>query len=101
MSQRSTRVWLEEELWEEMRRRSIAKGTTVRELIPHLLGQALSRSSGPAEAGERPPSPPAIPEAEGEGPPTVPLAEEYRCGVCGGIYKLGGLSTHLRRHSDE
>src|SRR5579883_3476631 len=41
VSEISTRVWLDERLWEDVRLRAEAEGTTIRELIPVLVGRVI------------------------------------------------------------
>jgi hypothetical protein len=31
----------------------------------------------------------------------VPLADVYRCGVCGAEMRLGGVSNHMGKHKKE
>ncbi len=94
MSEISTRVWLDEGLWQKVRNRAIADGTTVRELIPRLITQILSQAPtkgappGKARAVEVPP-PPSTPATSG--PPVIELSDVYHCGVCGTDVKVGGM----------
>jgi len=111
VSEVSTRIWLDEALWEELVRRATAQGTTIRELVPRLLAAALSPSTTASEASA--PGSPAANAREsreavaGEeggaqtGPTVVPLAEVYRCAVCGEEVRLSRLSAHLGRHLKE
>ena len=106
MADISTRVWLDEDLWEAVRRRAVTEGVTVRELIPHLLGCALAQSGPGGQAGTA--ALPVGPSGECTdtaaapgGPPEVPLAEAYICGVCGEELKLSRLSAHLGKHLKE
>lgn len=104
MSEISTRVWLDEELWQKVRNRAIADGTTVRELIPRLITQILSeapaKGAPPAKArAVEAPIPVSAPETSG--PPVIELAEVYRCGVCGVDIKVGGLTIHMGKHMKE
>lgn len=109
----STRVWLDEQLWDGLRNRAQAEQTTIRELIPDLLGRALSGEARqpaapssppplpkPAEPLASAPAPVVTPPAEA-GPPVVALSDVYQCGVCGTQIRLGGLSNHLGRHLKE
>lgn len=102
----STRIWLDEELWNAIRSRAIAERTTVRALIPHLLGQIVAGQRGVPSVPEilsRPPgtTPPAAPAPAEAGPPVVVLAEMYRCDICGAEVRLGGLSNHMGKHLKE
>lgn len=97
MSELSTRVWLDERLWETVRGRAIAEGTTVRELIPRLVKQGVSPRLVPAV----PPAPAAVSRPAPPGPPVVALSETYRCDECGAEVRLGGLSNHLGKHLKE
>lgn len=110
MSEVSSRLWFEERLWEALSRRAVAERTTVRELVPRLIGAALSGQPRVATAAPSPPpvqaplpaslAAPAGGEAA-SGPPVVPMAETYICGVCGAGIRLGGLSQHTNRHLKE
>ncbi len=104
MSEISTRVWLDERLWEDVRLRAEAEGTTIRELIPVLVGRVIQAGAVPEErpviASRSPAETSPTPSTE-PGPPTVTLAEVYQCGVCGAQIRLGGLSNHLGRHLKE
>ncbi|MHB0875621.1 MAG: hypothetical protein ACYC5O_06225 [Anaerolineae bacterium] len=106
MTDISTRIWLDEGLWEAVRRRAIAEGATVRELIPQLLGCALAQGGPGGQTGTA--APPGGPSGEctlaaaaSSGTPAVPLAEAYICGVCGEELKLSRLSAHLGKHLKE
>ncbi|MBI4318459.1 MAG: hypothetical protein HY675_08215, partial [Chloroflexi bacterium] len=103
MSEVSTRVWLNEELWQKVRDRAIADGTTVRELIPQLIGQSLREVATKGEPKKTPaveaPTPTAAQRSSG--PPVIELAEVYRCGVCGTDVKMGGLTIHMGKHMKE
>ncbi len=107
LSEISTRIWLDEQLWNEVTNRATAEGTTVRELIPQLVSQCLTSSlasqvspqmgaAAPAGAASSHLSPPSEP-----GPPVVVLSAVYRCGVCGAEVRLGGVSNHLGKHLKE
>lgn len=104
MSEISTRIWVDERLWDQLRSRAQAEGTTVRELIPLLVHQAVVSTPvrpevvPPATAASREPSPPAASDST---IPVVPLSETYQCGICGAQVRLGGLSNHLGRHLKE
>ncbi|MGH2460150.1 MAG: hypothetical protein ACRDIY_14945 [Chloroflexota bacterium] len=104
MSEISTRVWLDERLWEDVRHRAEAEGTTIRELIPALVRRVVVGSpvleERPAVATSPPADAPLAPAAE-PGVPTVALSDVYQCGVCGAQIRLGGLSNHLGRHLKE
>lgn len=102
MSEISTRIWLDEHLWDGVRSRADAEGTTIRALIPELLAQSLASSVARAEP-VRPPSVEAPPQtlSSPAGPPVVGLSDNYLCGVCGAQIRLGGLSNHLGRHVKE
>jgi len=100
----STRIWLDEGLWDEIRSRAIADGVTVRELLPRLVAQALSGASARAE----PPVPAprsagssAASAAAESGPPVLVLSDIYRCDVCGAQVKLGGMTIHMGKHMKE
>jgi hypothetical protein len=109
VSEISTRIWLDERLWEDLRSQAETEGITVRELIPLLVRQvagkgvapeaAVSRESASAPARPLTPEPPPLPTAGG--PPIVTLTAEYQCGVCGVQIRMGGLSNHLGRHLKE
>ncbi len=106
MTDISTRVWLDEKLWEALRRRAVAEGTTARDLIPRLLGRALAegRAGAQASVAAAPVAAPA--ESVGAagpsvGTPVVPLVEAYICGVCGEELKPSRLSAHLGKHVRE
>ena len=111
MSEVSTRIWLDEGLWDELRRRAIRERVLVRELIPRLLAQnavAAVRAAVPPPPVAPPAAtaPAAPPPAQAsapidDGPPVVPMAEVYRCGVCGAEIKLGAVSQHINRHLKE
>ncbi len=104
MSEISTRVWLDERLWQKVRSRAVADGTTVRELIPRLIAQILSeaptKGAPPAKArAVEAPIPVSTPETSG--PPVIELSDVYRCGVCGADVKMGGLTIHMGKHMKE
>lgn len=107
MSEISTRVWLDERLWDNVRRRAEAEGTTIRDLIPLLVGRVLTEPATAAirEQSSPPSSSPSPALAMGpaveSGPPVVALSDVYQCGVCGAQIRLGGLSNHLGRHLKE
>lgn len=107
MSEISTRIWLDERIWDDVRRRAEAEGTTIRELIPLLVGRVLAEPAPASTRAQAPPSaaPPApslaIGPASDSGPPVVALSDVYQCGVCGAQIRLGGLSNHLGRHQKE
>lgn len=102
MSELSTRIWLDERLWEALLERAAREQTTTRELIPHLVGQAIA-----GRAATVPPPAPTLPlpiagDADGaDGPPLMPLSEVYRCSVCGIQVRLGGVSQHMGKHLKE
>ena len=104
MSEISTRIWLEERLWDAVTNLAIREGTTVRELLPRLISRSLTEpyagSGQPTfhleESGPSAPGPAAEP-----GPPVAVLAEVYRCNECGAQIKLAGLSAHLGKHLRE
>ena len=109
MGEVSTRVWIDDALWEELRQRALADKTTVRELIPQLLQQGIGHTQaahpGADEAKAALPtpgvvSPGAEPGAETE-VPVVELSDVYRCAVCGAQVKLGGLVIHMGKHLKE
>jgi len=104
VSEISTRVWLDERLWDDVRHRAEAEGTTIRELIPALVRLVVTGSpiaeERPAVIAHPPADAPAPPLAE-PGLPTVALSDVYQCGVCGAQIRLGGLSNHLGRHLKE
>lgn len=83
MSEVSTRVWLDEALWDELRRRAIREGVLVRDLIPRLPAQNAA-GAGRTVAPGRP---------DDGGPPVAPMAEVYRCGACG-----AAVNQHINRH---
>ncbi len=104
MSEISTRIWLDEALWHKVRSRAISEGTTIRELVPRLMGQMLgeppastgpSKMAPPGQAGQEPAA-----EA-GTSLPVVVLSDLYRCGVCGAEVKVGGLTIHMGKHVKE
>lgn len=104
LSEISTRIWLDEALWHKVRSRAISEGTTIRELVPRLIGQMLGES--PASTRPSTMSPPSYagqaPAAEaGTSLPVVVLSELYRCGVCGAEVKVGGLTIHMGKHVKE
>lgn len=103
MSDISTRVWLPEPLWDVVRARALADGTTVRELIPRLLDQAVTGrpTSGSDAAPVAVAATPATTAPAASEPPTVPLSDSYQCGVCGAQVRAGGLSNHLGKHLKE
>ncbi|HVC32074.1 MAG TPA: hypothetical protein VNL16_01035 [Chloroflexota bacterium] len=104
MSDISTRVWLDERLWDGVRNRAEAEGMTIRELIPRLVRHGLNEPAVMAEpvAVAVPSSTPALDSPSSEpGPPVVALSDVYQCGVCGAQVRLGGLSNHLGRHLKE
>jgi len=104
LSEMSTRIWLDEQVWHKVRSRAVAEGTTVRELIPRLISQVLAElptKAKPAAAPLVPVAPGAINANTESGPPTVPLSDVYRCGVCGGEVKVGGLTIHMGKHVKE
>ena len=107
MSEISTRIWLDERLWNEVTDRAVTEGMTVREMIPRLVSQCLTVASAwqtgpeagpiaPTGASPSPDSPAAEP-----GPPVVALSDVYRCGVCGAEIRLGGVSQHMNKHKKE
>lgn len=105
MGEVSTRIWLDEGLWDEIRSRAIADGVTVRELLPRLVAQALSGPSARAEpqvptapGGAGSPAAGAVAES---GPPVLVLSDVYRCDVCGAQVKLGGMTIHMGKHAKE
>lgn len=109
MSEISTRIWLDERLWNDLRSRAETEGVTVRELIPLLVRQVVSQGPAkdavvpqetPSAAARQPALAPSPPPAE-VGPPIVTLSDVYQCGVCGLQVRLGGLSNHLGRHLKE
>ncbi len=104
MSDISTRIWLDERIWDRVRRRAEAEQTTIRELIPRLVSQVLDTSSTVSEppATATPTSTPSPSATTTEtGLPVVTLSDVYQCGVCGAQIRLGGLSNHLGRHQKE
>lgn len=109
MREVSTRVWLGEKVWTELQNRAAAEGTTVRELIPRLVGRGLTGSAEPAPAvgpaapatTQRPGPTPAESAEPEAGPPVIVLSSLYRCDVCGGQVKLGGLTIHMGKHMKE
>ena len=104
MSEVSTRIWLDESLWNAIRERALAQGTTVRELLPDVIGQALAgvrpRAEKPAAVAAPVSAAAVVPPSE-SGPPLAVLADVYQCAVCGMEVKLGGLSQHLGKHRRE
>lgn len=103
MSEISTRIWLDEQLWHKVRSRAVAEGITVRELLPRLLGQIVTETPPKARPVAMPKvevSPVITPVAE-SGPPTIVLSDIYRCGVCGTEVKVGGLTIHMGKHMKE
>jgi hypothetical protein len=100
----STRIWLDERLWDGIRKRAETEGITIRELIPRLVGEVLSepspRKEQTASTSPAQTHPAESPLAE-SGPPIVALSDVYQCGVCGAQIRLGGLSNHLGRHQKE
>jgi hypothetical protein len=104
LTELSTRIWLEEGLWNQVSTRAIAEGTTLRELIPKLLGAAVSVQAAPAA-----PSPGSAAQVEREagdsaedtGPPVIVLSDVYCCAVCGAQVKVGGLTAHMGKHVKE
>jgi hypothetical protein len=109
VSEISTRIWLDERLWNEVTDRAVTEGMTVRELIPRLVNRCLAVASAstwqtgseagpiaPAGALPSPDSPAAEP-----GLPVVALSDIYRCGVCGAEVRLGGVSQHMNKHKKE
>ncbi|MGI8552439.1 MAG: hypothetical protein ACR2PL_16865 [Dehalococcoidia bacterium] len=106
MNELSTRIWLDERLWQTLSGRAIAEGTTVRDLIPKLIDQAVTGATRPAP-------PASLAQAAKEaasamvnlmpdaGPQTVAPAETYRCAECGAQLRVGGLSIHLSKHVKE
>lgn len=104
MSEISTRIWLDEKLWQAVRDRAIAEGITARELIPRLLNQALSEALTVAshpptiEASAGPPIERLLTEA---GPPVVTVADVYRCAACNAEVKAGGIGIHISKHIKE
>lgn len=108
MSEVSTRVWLDGRLWDKVTRRAVAEGTTVRELIPQLVNQSLAAPAASAQnrpAIVAPPpadtSPVAAETVAEDGMPVMPLADVYRCSICGAEMRLGGVSNHMGRHKKE
>ncbi|MBV9281229.1 MAG: hypothetical protein JOZ41_14205 [Chloroflexi bacterium] len=105
MSEVSTRIWLDDQLWEAVTNRAVTEGITVRELIPRLVDQSMTVA--PAPVGQADAAEPArtlpLPEiAEGEASlPILPLADVYRCAICGAEVRLGGVSNHLGKHKKE
>jgi len=94
VSEVSFRIWLDDALWETLRRRAVAERVTARDLIPRLLAQTA--------AGSRPAPAAAAPARMGAtGLPIVPLAEQYECGVCGATLRLGAVSQHVNKHLRE
>ena len=106
LSEVSTRLWFEEGLWNALSRRAIAEHITIRELAPRLVNEALRGATRPAAAPHpqpvQAPLPPApVASDAAAGPPVVPMAETYICGVCGAEIKLGAVSQHINRHLKE
>jgi len=109
VSEISTRIWLDERLWNEVTDRAVTEGMTVRELIPRLVSRCLTVASAPAwqtgsEAGPIAPagaSPSAESPAAEPGLPVVALSDVYRCGICGAEVRLGGVSQHMNKHKKE
>ncbi|MHB8576495.1 MAG: hypothetical protein ACYDCQ_14330 [Dehalococcoidia bacterium] len=115
MSEISTRVWLDERLWDAVRQRALREGATARDVIPQLVGQALSGARAAAAPVPQPatvplpalaPSPPQAlaggePAVGTSGFPIVPMAEQYECGVCHATLRLGAVSQHVNRHLKE
>lgn len=102
MAEMSTRVWVNEKLWDELRSRAIVEGITVRELIPRMLSGALSAApAATPQAGPIAGAAPAATAAPEPGPPVVVLSDVYRCDVCGGQVKVGGLTIHMGKHAKE
>jgi hypothetical protein len=103
LSELSTRVWLDERLWDGLRRRAVAEKVTVRELIPRLVARAMGE--GPAAAvlpaATVPRAPTAATTQAESDLPVIPLAELYRCAVCEGQVKLGALAMHMNKHMKE
>jgi hypothetical protein len=95
---------LEERLWNAVTNRAVTEGTTVRELIPLLVNQSLAaprtmQNSHPAAVSVS--APPVAAEPGESGLPVMPLADIYRCGVCGAEMRLGGVSNHMGKHKKE
>ncbi len=103
MGEISTRVWLDESLWNKIRERAVADDLTVRELIPRLVERALAAPPARAEPKTEPAvaPPPAARETAEPGLPTIVLSDLYHCDVCGGQVKLGGLTIHMGKHMKE
>lgn len=104
MSDISTRIWLDERIWDRIRRRAEAEQTTIRELIPRLVSEFLDKpTTASAQMAPAAPTTTSSPsEATSEsGVPVVALSDVYQCGVCGAQIRLGGLSNHLGRHQKE
>jgi hypothetical protein len=105
----STRIWLDEPLWNAVTDRAITEGVTVRELIPQLVRQCLTASPAAVVAERREAGPPAsaaavslLESADAEtGLPIMPLADVYLCSVCGAEVRLGGVSQHMNKHKKE
>lgn len=105
MSEVSTRIWLDERLWNEIMDKAMSEGITVRELIPRLVRRSImgaptsARQGGPAaEAVSAPSTGSASPQ---QGPPVMALSDVYRCGVCDAEIRLGGVSQHMNKHKKE
>jgi hypothetical protein len=104
MGEVSTRVWLDERLWQEVTNRALSERTTVRELIPELVSRSLTADPATSEPALRtgPGAAPSIESLAGEnGPPVMALSDVYRCGVCGMEIRLGGVSQHMNKHKKE
>lgn len=104
MGEISTRIWLDDRLWDKARRRAVAEGVTIRDLLPRLVGQALAtlqRNAEPPAAAAAPAAVPGISEPALAGPPVVALSEAYRCGLCGAEVRVTALSNHLGKHIKE
>jgi hypothetical protein len=106
MSEISTRIWLDERMWNEVASRAVLERTTVRELLPQLVSQSLGGAATLMPEGDHQPVPSSAgssaqaqtPEA---GLPVIPLSDVYCCGVCGAEVRLGGVSNHLGKHKKE
>ncbi len=103
MGATSTRIWLEDSLWDQVARMAVSEGTTVRELLPRLIAGSLAGSLAPPlpSAPRATVGPAADEPSVTAGPPVVTLAEAYRCGECGAQIKTAGLSAHLGKHLRE
>lgn len=106
MSEVSTRIWLDERVWNEVASRAVLERTTVRELLPQLVSQSLGGAATPVSEGDRQ----AVPSSSGSsaqaqtseaGLPVIPLSDAYCCGVCEAEVRLGGVSNHLGKHKKE